>query len=75
MKIIPSDYPNSALQIAAERRKNFTSWILTAPALLWLIFFFLVPYIIVIIYSFLTADIYDVKFEFTLDAYRQSFTP
>jgi spermidine/putrescine transport system permease protein len=75
VKNLPSANPNYALQLATERRKNFTSWILTAPALLWLIFFFLVPYLIVIIYSFLTADIYDVKFEFTLDAYRQSFTP
>ncbi len=65
---------NNALQLATEHRKNFTSWLLSAPALLWLIFFFLIPYFIVIIYSFLTADIYDVKFAFTLDAYRQSFT-
>ena len=75
MKIIPENNPNYALQLATERKKNFTSWLLTAPALLWLIFFFLIPYLIVIIYSFLTADIYDVKFEFTLEAYRQCLTP
>jgi spermidine/putrescine transport system permease protein len=54
-----------------NRRRNAASYILTAPALLWLLAFFLVPYLIVLIYSFLTPDIYDVKFMFTLDAYRQ----
>ncbi len=54
-------------------RKNIASWLLTTPALLWLLVFFLIPYLIVIIYSFLTPDIYDVNFEFSLDAYRQAF--
>ncbi len=39
----------------------------------WLIIFFLIPYLIVILYSFLSPDIYDVKFEVSLDAYRQIF--
>lgn len=46
-------------------------YILAAPALLWLTIFFLVPYFIVLIYGFLTPDIFDIKFEFSLDAYRQ----
>jgi spermidine/putrescine transport system permease protein len=54
-------------------RKNIASWLLATPALLWLLVFFLIPYLIVIIYSFLTPDIYDVNFEFSLDAYRQAF--
>lgn len=63
----------SADQFAKDyRRKNLASWLLTTPALLWLLVFFLIPYLIVIIYSFLTPDIYDVKFEFSLDAYRQA---
>jgi spermidine/putrescine transport system permease protein len=56
----------------SESRRNLMSWMLTAPALLWLILFFLVPYFIVVIYSFLTPDIYDVQFEFSLEAYRQA---
>ncbi|MCB5253565.1 MAG: ABC transporter permease [Candidatus Cloacimonadaceae bacterium] len=58
----------------SEKRNNFSSWLLSLPAMLWLLCFFLIPYLIVIIYSFLTPDIYDVKFEFSLDAYRQVFT-
>lgn len=46
-------------------------YLLAAPAILWLSIFFLVPYFIVFIYGFLTPDIFDVKFEFSLDAYRQ----
>ena len=48
-------------------------YLLAAPTLLWLTIFFLVPYFIVFIYGFLTPDIFDVKFEFSLDAYRQIF--
>lgn len=59
---------------AKEKRSDLSSWLLSLPAILWLVCFFLVPYLIVIIYSFLTPDIYDVKFEFSLDAYRQVFT-
>lgn len=60
-----------SLELKARRRGNLASYILTAPALVWLLAFFLVPYLIVLIYSFLTPDLYDVKFTFTLDAYRQ----
>lgn len=48
-------------------------YILAAPALVWLTVFFLVPYFIVLIYGFLTPDIFDIKFEFSLDSYRQVF--
>ncbi|HNX38636.1 MAG TPA: ABC transporter permease [Candidatus Cloacimonadota bacterium] len=56
-----------------RKRLNLQSWILTAPAMLWLLFFFLLPYLIVVIYSFLTPDIYDIKFELSLESYRQIF--
>jgi spermidine/putrescine transport system permease protein len=59
---------------ASEKRSNVSSWLLSLPTILWLLCFFLIPYLIVIIYSFLTPDIYDVKFEFSLAAYRQVFT-
>ncbi len=61
------------LEAKALARRNTTSWILTAPTLIWLTVFFLIPYLIVIIYSFLTPDIYDVKFELSLASYRQIF--
>ncbi len=66
---------NQTLNAGAQKtqsRRNLMSWLLTAPALIWLILFFLVPYFIVVIYSFLTPDIYDVQFEFSLEAYRQA---
>jgi spermidine/putrescine transport system permease protein len=66
---------NLSLIKKAERSKNKLSWILSTPTLLWLIFFFMIPYLIVIIYSFLTPTIFDIKFEFSLDAYRQAFSP
>lgn len=56
-----------------EQVQNRQSWILSAPALFWLIIFFLIPYLIVVIYSFLTPTIYDIKFEFTADAYKHIF--
>ncbi len=58
-------------ELRAARRRNYASHLLTAPALAWLLVFFLVPYLIVLIYSFLSTDIYDVSFKFSLAAYRQ----
>lgn len=56
---------------SASRKRDIASFVLTAPAMLWLLLFFLIPYVIVLIYSFLTPDIYDIKFELSTDAYRQ----
>ncbi|HOC94821.1 MAG TPA: ABC transporter permease [Candidatus Cloacimonadota bacterium] len=61
-------------QTKASRRRDLASYLLTAPALIWLLVFFLVPYLIVFIYSFLSTDIYDVSFKFSLSAYRQLFS-
>lgn len=63
----------SDLERGIANRKNISSWILTAPALLWLLFFFMIPYLIVIIYSFLTPGIYDVHFELSFSSYQQIF--
>jgi spermidine/putrescine transport system permease protein len=63
-----------SLQNKLDRRKNLNSWLLSMPALIWLSCFFLIPYLIVVIYSFLSPDIYDVNFEVSLDAYRQIFS-
>ncbi|MDD2332235.1 MAG: ABC transporter permease [Candidatus Cloacimonetes bacterium] len=57
------------LELKAAARRNRNSWILTAPALLWLTVFFLIPYLIVVVYSFLTPDIYEVKFRLSLTSY------
>lgn len=62
------------LQSVQDKRRNLSSWLLSLPTLIWLTCFFLIPYLIVIIYSFLSPDIYDVKFEVSLDAYRQIFS-
>ncbi|HCX59613.1 MAG TPA: spermidine/putrescine ABC transporter permease, partial [Candidatus Cloacimonas sp.] len=64
----------STLQSRQDRRRNLSSWLLSLPTLIWLTCFFLIPYLIVVIYSFLSPDIYDVKFEVSLDAYRQIFS-
>ena len=64
----------SPQQHRLERRRNLSSWLLSLPTMIWLTAFFLIPYFIVVIYSFLSPDIYDVKFEVSLDAYRQIFS-
>lgn len=68
------EYIPNPLELQEKKRKNVQSWLLTAPTMIWLTIFFLVPYLIVIIYSFLSPDIYDVKFELSMDAYREIFS-
>lgn len=65
----------SALERSSDKRKNRLSWILSFPALFWLVLFFLVPYLIVVIYSFLTPTIYDIKFEFSAASYSALLEP
>lgn len=48
----------------------------SAPMGVWLTLFFLVPLMIIVIYSFLRKGLYGgVEWEFSLDAYRQMFNP
>ncbi len=61
----------SQLEIRQVKKRNLQSWFLSMPSLIWLTAFFAVPYLIVIIYSLLVSDIYEVKFLFTLGAYRE----
>jgi spermidine/putrescine transport system permease protein len=63
----------SESELHEVKRRNLHSWLLTTPGLLWLLFFFFVPFLIVFFYSFLTPTIYDIKFLFSLDAYRNVF--
>jgi spermidine/putrescine transport system permease protein len=65
-----NNYNKSFLEQNQLKQKNINSWLLSAPTLLWLTIFFSIPYFIVIIYSLLTPDIYDVKFQFSLSAYK-----
>ncbi len=62
-------------EVRIHKKKNTHSWILSAPVISWLVIFFLVPYFIIVLYSFLTTTIYDVKFQFSLEAFRQVFSP
>jgi spermidine/putrescine transport system permease protein len=64
-------YRASLLEQKQIDKRNLQSWLLSAPSLIWLTVFFSIPYIIVIIYSLLVPDIYEVKFEFSLNAYRE----
>lgn len=54
-----------------SRRNNTQSWLLSLPAICWLLFFFLIPYLIIVIYSFYKSDIYDIQPIWTMDSYRQ----
>ena len=58
-------------EMIAQKRKELSSWLLSLPALLWLLFFFLIPYLIILLYSILTADIYQIDTTFSLDAYKE----
>ncbi len=67
--------PVSISEQRLHEKRNTRSWILSAPVILWLVVFFLIPYLIIFLYSFLTTTIYDVQFRFSLDAFRQVFRP
>jgi len=58
----------------AQRRKEITSWILSFPTLIWLVVFFLIPYLIILLYSFFKTGIYDVDPQFTIMAYKEVFS-
>lgn len=69
-----TEYPTSKLEQSQVRKRNFHSWLLNTPSLIWLTLFFSIPYLIVIVYSLLTPDIYEIKFQFSLHAYSQIFS-
>ena len=56
---------------AAANRKEYGSWILSTPALAWLVIFFLIPYVIIFLYSFFETGVYEVEPVFTLGAYKE----
>ena len=55
----------------AARRKEYASWILSLPALAWLVAFFLIPYVIIFLYSFFETGVYEVDPVFTIGAYNE----
>lgn len=61
-------------ELIYQKKNNLNSWILSIPSMCWLIFFFLIPYLIIFIYSFYQADIYDIKPIFTMSAYKNVFS-
>ncbi len=65
----------SYLENKEEIRKSRFSFLLASPAIFWLTLFFLIPYLIVIVYSFLTPTIYDIKFQFSTESYSQLLNP
>jgi spermidine/putrescine transport system permease protein len=69
-RILPSEP-----ELRSIRQRNLHSWLLTAPGVFWLLFFFFVPFLIVFFYSFLTPTIYDIRFSFSLAAYHKVFSP
>ncbi|MEP7285892.1 MAG: ABC transporter permease [Chloroflexota bacterium] len=61
---------------ASERRKRATGRLLVWPAAIWLLFFFVFPLIIVLIYSFLTPDsIFQVRGPLTINNYVRLTQP
>jgi spermidine/putrescine transport system permease protein len=59
----------------ANRRRELSSWLLSLPALAWLIVFFSIPYFIIFVYSFFKAGLYNIETEFTFNAYRELLNP
>jgi len=67
-------YQPSLMETRQVEKRNLQSWLLSAPSLIWLTAFFSIPYLIIIIYSLLVPDIYEVKFLFSLNAYKEIFS-
>jgi len=58
----------------AQSKKNLSSWILSAPTFIWLTVFFLIPYLIILLYSFYKTGIYEVDPQLTIKAYKEVFS-
>jgi spermidine/putrescine transport system permease protein len=55
-------------------RLRFGAAALALPATAWMLLFFAVPLLVFLLYSFLTAKLYDVAGPLTLEAYRDALT-
>lgn len=56
------------------RRLRIGPAALAAPAAAWMVVFFAAPLVVFFVYSFLTAQLYDVAGPLTLEAYRDALT-
>ena len=66
----------SSLLAAIRRRPGLGILVLIFPSLFWLVVFFLIPLIIVFVYSFLTRGPYgQIEWEFNLGNYARFFDP
>ncbi|MBP7461916.1 MAG: ABC transporter permease [Candidatus Delongbacteria bacterium] len=63
----------SNLEKKHQAKSNLSSWILTLPGLIWLLVFFFVPYSVILLYSFMTPNVYDINYVFSFDAYQNIF--
>lgn len=61
----------SNLEKKFQAKSNFYSWILSLPGLIWLLVFFIIPYSVIFLYSFLKPNVYDIDYSFSLNAYRE----
>jgi len=66
--------PKISNEEIAQRKKEWSSWILSAPAFIWLVVFFLIPYLIILLYSFFKTGIYEVDHQLTVNAYKEVFS-
>jgi spermidine/putrescine transport system permease protein len=66
---------NAEIEQALARRERRTATLLLAPGVLWLLLFFLVPLIVIVVYSFMTqGSTGRAELPFTLEAYRTLLT-
>jgi spermidine/putrescine transport system permease protein len=64
------------MQQTLRRHPALAAWLLLLPALAWLLFFFVLPLMIVVVYSFLERGTYGgVEWTFTLGNFQRVFDP
>jgi spermidine/putrescine transport system permease protein len=64
------------MQQSLRRNPALAAWLLLVPALAWLFLFFLLPLLIVVVYSFLERGTYGgVIWKFTLENFQRVFDP
>lgn len=71
MNYTAENFDTSPMELKHRQKQNLRSWFLASPTIIWLTVFFSIPYLIVIIYSLLTPDIYEVKFQFSLSSFQE----
>lgn len=71
-----SDTPDqSALAAALDRFAPNEIGLLVGPTVLWFVAFLGLPLLVILVYSFLTYESFNVIFEFTIEPWRSAFEP